>query len=613
MWNSVFRTVVGALLLMPVGALAAPEAQLPQTGQTACWDSAGALIQCAGTGQDGDKRAGVAWPDPRFVDNGNGTITDTLTDLVWLKNADCYGPTAWQQSLDNARQLATGTCGLTDNSAAGAWRLPNRTEMLSIISYQASDGAAWFASQGFTGGVQGWYWTSDSYAPTPATKWIVHSVGDALADPAAGTEGIHALYVRELAGPAAVFAPAADDFGNVGVARASAPRSYTISNTGAQRLVVSGMTLTGTDGAMFAVNPGDGTAGTCGSLTPTIAAGASCTVAVVFTPASIGAKTAALTVASNSVGNPTGSIALTGTGITVTRDVTASVTGTNGTVEPAAPVQVAEGSTAAFTLTPAAGFEHDATVGGTCPAGSFNGNTYTTGAITENCSVTFAFAPLTFTISTATSGDGTIACTPTTTVAATTVVSCTATPATGNQLTAVTVDGTAQTVADPAAFTHAFGAVTADHAISATFTPTVLTVSFAAGGNGSITGNASQSVNYNGSTTEVTAVPATGFHFVNWTSEGGFTSTANPLTVANVTANQTLTANFAADEIVVDPLVDLLRAYQAALGKVQLSVQEQARCDVAPLGEDGRPNPNGVVDVGDVVILLRHVAGLVTW
>ena len=55
--------------------------QLPQTGQTKCYDiydTAGTEITCAGTGQDGEIRAGVSWPSPRFQDNGDGTITDNL-------------------------------------------------------------------------------------------------------------------------------------------------------------------------------------------------------------------------------------------------------------------------------------------------------------------------------------------------------------------------------------------------------------------------------------------------------------------------------------------------------------------------------------------------------
>jgi len=364
---------------------------------------------------------------------------------------------------------------------------------------------------------------------------------------------------------------------------------------------------------MFAVNPGDGTVGTCGTLTPSIAPASACSVSVVFTPASVGPKVAELTVASNSAGSNTGIIAQAGTGIVVSHEVTATVTGENGTVAPTGAVQVENGAATSFTLAPAAGFQPDPTVGGTCPAGSFTGATYTTGAITENCTVSFSFVPLNFTISTAVSGNGTIICTPGTTVPANTEVSCAVTPATGNQVSVVMVDSADVTVTDPASFTHSFGQVTADHAVSATFTPVVLTVSFAAGSNGSISGSATQSVNYDGSTTEVTAIAATGYHFVNWTSEGGFSSTANPLTIANVTSNQAITANFAPDAVEIDLLADLVRAYRSTLGKEQLSEQERARCDVAPLGADGRPNPDGQIDVGDVVILLRRLAGLVTW
>jgi hypothetical protein len=40
---------------------------------------------------------------------------------------------------------------------------------------------------------------------------------------------------------------------------------------------------------------------------------------------------------------------------------------------------------------------------------------------------------------------------------------------------------------------------------------------------------------------------------------------------------------------------------------------EKKRCDVAPLGPDGKPQPDGKIDLGDVVIILRRVVGLVTW
>jgi uncharacterized repeat protein (TIGR02543 family) len=70
-------------------------------------------------------------------------------------------------------------------------------------------------------------------------------------------------------------------------------------------------------------------------------------------------------------------------------------------------------------------------------------------------------------------------------------------------------------------------------------------------GSGSLTGTATQTVANGASTNAVTAVPAIGFHFVQWTGPGNFTSTSNPLSVADVTANQTLTANYAINTFLV--------------------------------------------------------------
>lgn len=87
--------------------------------------------------------------------------------------------------------------------------------------------------------------------------------------------------------------------------------------------------------------------------------------------------------------------------------------------------------------------------------------------------------------------------------------------------------------------------VTSAKTITANFAINTFAVNFTSGGNGTLTGTVNQTINYNASATAITSVPATGYHFVNWTGTGGFvTSTANPLTVTNVTAAQTITANF---------------------------------------------------------------------
>ncbi len=67
------------------------------------------------------------------------------------------------------------------------------------------------------------------------------------------------------------------------------------------------------------------------------------------------------------------------------------------------------------------------------------------------------------------------------------------------------------------------------------------TLTYTAGANGSITGTSPQTVSQGTSGTAVTAVPAAGYHFTNWSDA----STANPRTDSNVNGNISVTANFA--------------------------------------------------------------------
>jgi hypothetical protein len=147
-------------------------AGVPKTGQTTKYAD----------GDDGDLQKGVAWPNPRFTDNSDGTVTDNLTGLIWLKNANCWGTRSWASALTNANGLANGQCGLTDDSSAGDWRLPNLRELHSLLHCGVADPALpdtagtgqWTEGNPFSGVQSETYWSSTTSASSPGGAWRVY-------------------------------------------------------------------------------------------------------------------------------------------------------------------------------------------------------------------------------------------------------------------------------------------------------------------------------------------------------------------------------------------------------------------------------------------------------
>ncbi|NJO15529.1 MAG: DUF1566 domain-containing protein [Thioploca sp.] len=84
------------------------------------------------TGDDGTHPKGVTM-SPRFTDNGDGTVKDNLTGLIWLKDANCFGSQNGSTAIASANNLLSVSCSLSDGSVVGDWRLPNRKELLSLI------------------------------------------------------------------------------------------------------------------------------------------------------------------------------------------------------------------------------------------------------------------------------------------------------------------------------------------------------------------------------------------------------------------------------------------------------------------------------------------------
>jgi hypothetical protein len=141
-------------------------AVLPATGQTKCYDDKGNEISCDSAefpGQDGFYQAGYPLPPMAdcFVDNGDGTVTDKCTGLMWQKgtpdlngdgqfgNPDCV---TWQAALKYCEDMELA--GHTD------WRLPNLQEFESIIRWTFDDASLAVFDSVFEFARSDWTWSS---------------------------------------------------------------------------------------------------------------------------------------------------------------------------------------------------------------------------------------------------------------------------------------------------------------------------------------------------------------------------------------------------------------------------------------------------------------------
>jgi hypothetical protein len=222
---------------------------------------------------------------------------DGNTSTYW-ESSDGAGYPQWiTVDLGSVQSIGSITLNLPPSSA---WN--TRTETLSVLGSTdnttfnqivASAGYTFNPATGNTATISLPAGTSARYVRlnfTANTGWSAAQLSEFQIFPGGSTNG-----------SALTASPSSVPFGNVTVGQTSVAQSVTVSNPGSSAVSISSI---GTSGPFSQTN-------SCGS---SLGAGASCTVSVKFAPASAGAASGTLTVASSAPGSPL-TVPLSGTGV----------------------------------------------------------------------------------------------------------------------------------------------------------------------------------------------------------------------------------------------------------------------------------------------------------
>ena len=400
----------------------------------------------------------LAWPAwAGFTDNNDGTITDTTTGLVWDK---CSRGQTWSPgTCTGTASTHTWAAALSEATAANTashrghtdWRLPNVTEQESLVKMTAVNPAIEGAA--FPNTPWNWFWSSTTYAPGPADAWVV-DFGNGGTNAYRKTFTFHVRLVRSgqwfgaldaldvtapvlaslavanttatattlqatsneavtgywVALPQASAAPSAaqvragqDSGGNVvalkgnGAMAAGTQKDFAV--TGLAQSTTYTLYLVAEDGwsnlsTVSATNvttltPVNGACGSANNVATLVAPAANlCSAGV---DGSVSSAATAFTWNCAGTGGGTTSMCSAPRQYSVT-----PAPGANGSMSPGGAQAITYNFTRIFSVTPNVGYAIGTVSGcGVVPTGN---NTYTTGAVVADCTVTASFVPLTYAI-----------------------------------------------------------------------------------------------------------------------------------------------------------------------------------------------------------------------
>ncbi|GFO70451.1 hypothetical protein GMLC_40300 [Geomonas limicola] len=233
--------------------------------------------------------------------------------------------------------------------------------------------------------------------------------------------------------------------------------------------------------------------------------------------------------------------------------ITAS-TGSNGSIDNAGPINVNSGSSQTYTITAAPNYKvADVQVDGVSIGAV---TSYSFSDVTANHTITATFAPIVYVINATAGANGSIDPAGPSNVNSGTGLTYTITAAPNYQIANVLVDGSSVGAVSSYNFTN----VTADHTISASFTPIIYVISASAGANGSITPAGPCNVN-SGTNLTYTIAAAANYKIADVQVDGVSVGAVTSYSFSNVTANHTIAVTFT-------PIVHVITASAGANGNI---------------------------------------------
>ncbi|MEI7771684.1 MAG: DUF1566 domain-containing protein, partial [Chloroflexales bacterium] len=152
--------------------------KLPDTGQVTDYT---AIV-----GEDSDYTLNL----PTYTDNGNGTVTDQVTGLIWQQNDG--GEMTFDTAMRYCENLTLG--------AYADWQLPSDYALFSLVDLDHNPAL----NPAFTASAAQYWWTAEELVGDSTRAWVVNAGGGIGAHPkdetlsAGGVKRFHARCVRNV-------------------------------------------------------------------------------------------------------------------------------------------------------------------------------------------------------------------------------------------------------------------------------------------------------------------------------------------------------------------------------------------------------------------------------